>query len=77
MRRPERVVGMGRLRSVYRILVETFEGKTSLGKSKHSWENIHINLEKYKWCDNVDWINLAQDRDDCSAGNTGCVQSDT
>jgi hypothetical protein len=54
-----------------RVLVETSEGKTSLGRFKHRWENIHIDLEDV-WCDNVDCINLAQERDDYCAGDTRC-----
>jgi hypothetical protein len=39
------------------------EGNKPLGKSRRRWvDNIKINLREIGW-DNMDWIDLAQDRD--------------
>jgi hypothetical protein len=39
------------------------EGKRSLGKLRHIWEDIiKMNLREIGW-DGMDWANLAQDRD--------------
>jgi hypothetical protein len=39
------------------------EGKTSLGRSKHRWEdNIRIALMERGW-EKVDWLHLAEDMD--------------
>jgi hypothetical protein len=39
------------------------EGKRILGRHRRRWEdNIKVVLRKIRWGD-VDWINLAQDRD--------------
>jgi hypothetical protein len=44
-----------------RILVGKPEGKRPLGGPRRRWEdNIKMNVEKW---DGMDWINLAQDRD--------------
>jgi hypothetical protein len=44
----------------YRILVQKPEGKRPLGRARHRWVgDIKIDL---RW-DGVDWINMAQDRD--------------
>ncbi|KAJ4437069.1 hypothetical protein ANN_17204 [Periplaneta americana] len=54
---------MGESRNAYRVLVARPEGKRSLGRPRHRWEdNIEMDLREigYK-C--RDWINLAQDRD--------------
>jgi hypothetical protein len=54
---------MGANRNAYRILVGKPEGKTSLGRPRHRWEdNIQIDLREIEW-GGVDWINLVQDRD--------------
>jgi hypothetical protein len=44
---------MGERRGTYRALVEKTEGTRPLGRPRNRWED---NIE-------VDWINLAQDRD--------------
>ena len=50
-------------RGTYRILVGKPEGKRPLGKPRHRWEdNIKIDLEDIGWRD-MDWIDLAWDRD--------------
>jgi len=50
-------------RSIYRVLVGKPEGKSSLGRPRHRWEdNIKMVLQKVG-CGCMDWIELAQDRD--------------
>jgi hypothetical protein len=54
---------MGEKRNAYRILVRKPEGKRSLGRPRRSLvDNIKIILREIKW-DGVDWVDLAQDRD--------------
>jgi hypothetical protein len=46
-----------------RILVGNPEGKRPLGRPKHRWvENIKMDLREIGWS-GMDWIDLAQDRD--------------
>jgi hypothetical protein len=46
-----------------RILVGKREGKRSLGRPRCRWvDNIKIHLREIGW-DGMDWIDLAQDRD--------------
>jgi hypothetical protein len=53
----------GEKRNAYRILVGKPEDKRPLGKPRHSWvDNIKMDLREIGW-DGMDWINLAQDRD--------------
>jgi hypothetical protein len=50
-------------RNTYRILVGKLEGKRPLGRPRHRWEdNIKLDLRKIGW-GGMDWIDLAQDRD--------------
>jgi hypothetical protein len=54
---------MGETRNAYRILVGKPEGKKPLGRPRCRWvDNIKIDLRETKW-DGMDWIDLAQDRD--------------
>jgi hypothetical protein len=54
---------MGEERKVYRVLVGKPEGKRPLGRPRHRWENgIRMDLRETGWC-GVDWIRMAQDRD--------------
>jgi hypothetical protein len=47
----------------YRALVGNPEEKRSLGRSRHRWENnIKIDLREIGW-GGIDWIRLAQERD--------------
>jgi hypothetical protein len=50
-------------RNAYRILVWKPEGKRPLGRPRRMWvNNIKIDLREIGW-DGMDWIDLAQDRD--------------
>jgi hypothetical protein len=52
---------MGKERVVYRVLVEKPEGRRSLGRPRHRWEdNIRMDLREVG-CGCVDWMELAQD----------------
>jgi hypothetical protein len=54
---------MGETRNAYRILMGKPEGKRPLGRPRHRWvDNIKMDLREIG-CDGVDWIELAQDRD--------------
>jgi hypothetical protein len=56
---------MGEKRKAYRILVGTPEGKRQLGRPRctRTWEdNIKTDLREIGWGD-MDWIDLAQNRD--------------
>ena len=47
---------------LYRILVGKPEGKRSLGRPRHRWEdNIKMDFQEVG-CGGMDWIELAQDR---------------
>jgi hypothetical protein len=50
-------------RNAYRILVEKLEEKRPLGRPRHRWEdNIRMDLREIEW-GGMDWVDLAQDRD--------------
>jgi hypothetical protein len=54
---------MSEKRNAYKILAGKPEGKRSLGRPKRRWEdNIRMDLRERGW-DGMDWIDLAQDRD--------------
>jgi hypothetical protein len=56
-------MGRGETRNAYRILVGKSEGKRPLGRPRRRWlDNIKIDLREIGW-DVMDWIYLAQDRD--------------
>jgi hypothetical protein len=58
---------MGKKRNAYRLLVEKPEGKKPLGRPRRRWVvNIKIDLLEIGW-GGVDWIGLAQDRDNWRA----------
>jgi hypothetical protein len=58
-------------RNSYKNLFGKLEGKSSLGRCRRRYEhNIEMNLREIGW-GGMDWINLAQDRDQWRAlGNT-------
>jgi hypothetical protein len=59
----EHVARMGEMRNVYNILVGNLEGKSSLGGPRHRWDNNSVmDLREIGW-EGVDWIHLAQERD--------------
>jgi hypothetical protein len=63
MRWTGHVARMGEKRNAYRILVENPEGKRPLGRPRRSRvDNIKMGLREIGW-DGMDWIDLAQDRD--------------
>ena len=63
MRWAGHVAPMGERRVVYRILVRKPEGKRPLGRPKLRWEdNINMDLQEVGSGD-MDWIELAQDKD--------------
>jgi hypothetical protein len=63
MRWAGHVARMWERKNAYRILVGKPEGKRLLGRTRRGWEdNIKIYLREIGWGD-VDWTNLAQDRD--------------
>jgi hypothetical protein len=54
---------MGEIRNAYNILVGKPEGKRPLGRPWRRWEdNISMDLREIGWED-VDWIRLAQNKD--------------
>jgi hypothetical protein len=62
MRWAGHVAHMGNKRNSYKVLVGKPEGKRPLGRPRRRWEdNIKIDLKEIVWGD-MDWINLAQDR---------------
>jgi hypothetical protein len=57
------IARMGEKRNAYRILVGKPEGKRPLGRPRRRWDdNIRMDLREIGW-GGVDWIDLAQDRD--------------
>ncbi|KAJ4442834.1 hypothetical protein ANN_04427 [Periplaneta americana] len=57
------VARTGESRNAYIVLVGRPEGKRTLGRPRRRWEdNINMDLTEVG-CDDKDWINLAQDRD--------------
>jgi hypothetical protein len=58
----EHVAHIGEIRNAYKILVGIPEGKRPLGRPRRRWEdNIRMDIREKKW-EVVDWIHLAQDR---------------
>jgi hypothetical protein len=54
---------MGEKRNAYRLLMGKLEGKRPLGRPKHRWvDNIRTDLVEVGW-DDMDWIDLAQDKE--------------
>jgi hypothetical protein len=58
---------MGEKRNTYRILVRKPEGMRLLGRPRRRWmDNIKVHLRELGW-DSMDWIDLAQDRNEWRA----------
>jgi len=54
---------MGERRGVYRVLVGKPEEKRPLGRPSRRWEdNIKVDFQEVR-CGDMDWIELAEDRD--------------
>jgi hypothetical protein len=63
MRWAGHVARMGEERKVYKVLVGKAKGKRPLGRPRHRWEDgIRMGLREIGLGD-MDWIQLAQDRD--------------
>jgi hypothetical protein len=63
MRWAEHVACMGEMRNAYNIVVGKPEGKRSLGRPRHRWEdNIKMVCRKIG-SEGVDWFHVAQDKD--------------
>jgi hypothetical protein len=61
--RQRHVARMGETRNAHRILVGKPEGNRPLGRPRRRWvANSKIDLREIGW-DGVDWVDLAQDRD--------------
>jgi hypothetical protein len=61
------VAQMGENMNAYRILVGKPEGRRTLGKPRRRWEdNIKMDLREIGW-DDMDWIDLAEDREQLRA----------
>ena len=57
------IARMGKSRDVYRVLVGKPEGNIPRGTLRRRWEdNIKMNLQEVG-CVDMDWIEMAQDRD--------------
>jgi hypothetical protein len=58
---------MAEERNMDKVLMAKPEGKTPLGRPRHRWEDgIRKDLRKIGW-GSVEWIQLAQDRDQLRA----------
>jgi hypothetical protein len=63
MRWAGHVARMGEKRNAYRVFVGEPEEKRPLGRPRHGWvKNIKMDLREIEW-DGMDWIDLAQNRD--------------
>jgi hypothetical protein len=63
MRRAGHVARMGETRKAYGILVGKQQGKKPLGRPRRRWvDNITMDIKDIRW-DGMDWLELAQDRD--------------
>jgi hypothetical protein len=58
---------MGKERTVYKVLMGKPEREGPLGRPRRRWEDgIRMDLREIGW-ESVDWIQLAQNRDQCQA----------
>jgi hypothetical protein len=59
----EHVARMGEMRSACNVMVRKPEVKRPFGRHRRRWEdNIRMDIRETGW-ENVDWMHLAQDRD--------------
>jgi hypothetical protein len=74
MRWAEHVAQVGEGRGVYRVLVGNLEEKRPLGRPRRRWEdNIKRNLQEIEsWL--MDWIELAQNRDNRGNEPSGSIE---
>jgi len=56
------VAYMEEVRNIYKILIAELEVKRPLPKRRLEWQNIRMNLKEIRM-EPVNWIHLAQDRD--------------
>ena len=63
MRWAGHVARMRERRGVYRVLVGKREGKRPLGRPGNRWEDNNKMDNREVRCGDMDWIDLAQDRD--------------
>lgn len=52
---------MGKIKNAYKILAQKPEGKNPLGKRSKQEDNIQMDIKETR-CDNMEWIYLAQNR---------------
>ena len=63
MRWVEHVARMGETKGVYKVVVGKTEGKRPLRRARRGWEdNIKVGPQEVGW-GNMDWIDLAEDRE--------------
>jgi len=56
------VACVGKMRNAYKILAGKPEGNRPLGRPMHRWNNIRMDLKEIVR-EGVDWVHVAQDRD--------------
>jgi hypothetical protein len=56
------VARMADMRNVYKILVRKPEGRRLLRRPRCKWEDMRMIIREIGW-ENIDWIHLAQGRD--------------
>jgi hypothetical protein len=54
---------MADMRNAYSILVRNSERKRPLGRLTHKWEDKILMAFREMWSECMDWIHLAQDRE--------------
>jgi hypothetical protein len=63
MKLARHIVRRGKKRNSYSIFIGKRQGKRPLGRPRSRWEdNIRMDLREITW-EGVDWMHLAQDRD--------------